>query len=226
MKCIDLESLLCDYVDGTLSAAEKATVELHLEGCPACRELVADSQAVVGFMERAADIEPPAALVNQILFEVRSGKSAPVKKPGAAGNWISKLLEPFLQPKFAMGMAMTLLSFSMLAQFAGIPVRQLKATDLEPARVWAVLEDKAYRSWDRGKKYYESLRLVFEIQQTLRDWNETDDGQSAPSQSGAMKPPAQKPAGTAPGGVVMEGPIESQPQGMDIGTQKDGRVRP
>lgn len=226
MKCIHLESLLCDYVDGTLSSAEKATVELHLEGCPACRELVADSQAVIGFMEKAAAIEPPAALVNQILFEARTGKSAPVKKSGAARNWISKLLEPFLQPKFAMGMAMTLLSFSMLARFAGLPVRPLKATDLEPARVWSVLEDKAYRSWDRGKKYYESLRLVFEIQQTLRDWNETDDGQSGPKQTDGNKPAAQKPAGLVPAGVVMEGPIENHPQGIDTGRQTEGRVRP
>ena len=220
MKCIDLESLLCDYVDDTLSTAEKATVELHLEGCPACRELVADSQAAISFMEKAAVIEPPAALVNQILFEARTGKSAPVKKAGTAKNWISKLLEPVLQPKFAMGMAMTLLSFSMLARFAGLPVRGLKASDLEPAKVWSALEDKAYRSWDRGKKYYESLRLVFEIQQTLRDWNETDAGQGSPPQSDGAKPAVQKPAGT-----VMEGPIESQPQGMDIEQKKDGRVR-
>ena len=220
MKCIDLESLLCDYVDGTLSQAEKATVELHLEGCPACRELVADSQAVVGFMEKAADVEPPAALVNQILFEVRTGKSSPVKKSGAARSWISKLLEPVLQPKFAMGMAMTLLSFSMLARFAGLQVRALKPSDLEPARVWSALEDKAYRSWDRGKKYYESLRLVFEVQQTLRDWTETDVGQGAPKQSDGGKPASPKQAG-----AVMEGPIESQPEGIDAGKQ-DGRVRP
>ena len=222
MKCIDLESLLCDYVDGTLSAAEKATVELHLEGCPSCRELVADSQAAVSFMEKAADVEPPAALVNQILFEARTGKSAPVKKSGAAGNWISKLLEPILQPKFAMGMAMTMLSFSMLAQFAGIPMRPFKAADLEPTRVWATLEDKAYRSWDRGKKYYESLRLVYEIQQTLRDWNDTDAGQSAPKPADGGKAPAQSPGG----GAVMEGPIESQPQGIEAGNEKNGRVRP
>ena len=221
MKCIDLESLVCDYVDGTLSAAERATVELHLQTCPACQELVTDSQSVVGFMERAAAIEPPAALVNQILFEALTGKSAPVKRSGAAGTWISKLLEPILQPKFAMGMVMTILSFSMLARFAGIPVRQLKATDLEPARIWAGLEDKAYRSLDRGKKYYESLRLVYEIQQTLRDWNETDDGQGTPKQGDGGIKPARKPAG-----VVMEGPLETQPQGISLGKQKDGRLTP
>ncbi|WP_395621662.1 hypothetical protein, partial [Dokdonella sp.] len=44
------------------------------------------------------------------------------KKSGAR-NWISRLLEPVLQPKFAMGMAMTILSFSMLGRFAGIEPR-------------------------------------------------------------------------------------------------------
>lgn len=221
MKCIDLESLLCDYVDGTLSPAENATVELHLQGCPACRELVTDSQAAVGFMQKAAGVDPPPALVNRILFEASNGKSAPVRRSGPARSWISKLLEPLLQPKFAMGMAMTILSFSMLARFAGIPIRQLKASDLEPARVWAVLEDKAYRSWDRGKKYYESLRLVYEVQQTLRDWNEIDAAQSAPKNGAGGNAQAPNSAGAA-----MEGPIERQPEASGAGKQKDGRVRP
>lgn len=219
MKCIDLEALLCDYVDGALAAPEKATVELHLSTCPACRELVEDSRAAVEFMEKAADVEPPPALINTILFEVRNGQSAPVKKTGSK-NWIGRLLEPLLQPKFAMGMAMTILSFSMLGRFAGIPIRQLKPSDLEPARIWASLEDKAYHSWDRAKKYYESLRLVYEVQQTLRDWNESDDSGAGKANGGA--------AAAAPGknnASALEGPIETKPQGENLGKQQDGRAK-
>lgn len=219
MKCIDLEVLLCDYVDGVLAAPEKATVELHLSTCAACRELVDDSRAAVAFMEKAADVEPPPALINTILFEARNGQAAPVKKTGTK-NWIGRLLEPLLQPKFAMGMAMTILSFSMLGRFAGIPIRQLKPSDLEPARIWVTLEDKAYHSWDRAKKYYESLRLVYEVQQTLRDWNETDDSGAARRNGGAVAPPAGKS-----GAPAMEGPIETKPQGDQSGNQHDGRVR-
>jgi hypothetical protein len=68
-----------------------------------------------------------------------------------------------------MGMAMTVLSFAMLGRFAGIQVRQLKPSDLEPAKVWAAIEDKALRTWDRGVKYYESLRLVYELQTRLKE---------------------------------------------------------
>lgn len=183
MKCQDLEALLCDYVDGTLTPQEKATVELHLACCGECRELAADAAAAVAFMERVAEVEPPPALVNGILFDLRNGK-APVKRAGAFG-WLGRLLEPVLQPKFAMGMVMTILSFSMLGRFAGIPSRQLKLQDLEPARVYQALEDKALRSWERAVKYYESLRLVYEVQQTLNDWK----GEEETAQPASPAPP-------------------------------------
>ena len=59
MNCAELEELICDYVDGTLTALPKAEVERHLAVCPACAELVRDSAAAVAFMERAAEVEPP-----------------------------------------------------------------------------------------------------------------------------------------------------------------------
>lgn len=173
MKCTDLEILLCDYVDGTLSAAERATVELHLEQCAGCQELVALSKTTLGFIERVAEPEVPAALVNRILFEAHKQNSETTSH--RAKGWFRRLLEPVLQPKFAMGMAMTILSFSMLGRFAGLPNRPIRAADLEPARIWATLEDQAYRTWDRAKKYYESLRLVYEVRQTLSDWTDAND---------------------------------------------------
>jgi anti-sigma factor RsiW len=154
MRCTDLEILLCDYVDGALSPAEKATVELHLTQCESCRTLVEDASAAVGFMERAAEVEPPPALINKILFETtRQGTDATTKRNPGVRGWLGRLFEPVLQPRFAMGMAMTILSFSMLGRFAGVPVRQLKASDLDPARVMATVEDKAWRTWERAKKY-------------------------------------------------------------------------
>jgi len=218
MKCADLESLLCDYVDGALSASERATVELHLDTCSACRELVNDSRTALEFMQTASEVEPPPALVNGILFEVRAGKSAPVRRKGGAKSWVGRLLEPILQPKFAMGMAMTILSLSMLARFAGIPIRQLKPSDLEPAKLWVNLEDKAARTWDRAKKYYESMRMVYEIQQTLRDWTETDQSQAVQQNQGAQTPATNR------SNDGMEGPIPTKPQAENEKNGKNGRV--
>lgn len=217
MNCADLEILICDYVDGTLSATERATVELHLNQCDACRALVEDSRAALSFMDRAADVEPPAALVNRILFEARKTPAFSVRRKGLMG-WAGRLVEPVLQPKFAMGMAMTILSFSMLGRFAGLPNKQIRPADLEPARLWATLEDRAYRTWDRAKKYYESLRLVYEIRQTLTEWNEKDEA---------------KPFGTPPdapdiapqSAPAEEGPIPVAPGGRSANEDEGGRVR-
>jgi len=74
----------------------------------------------------------------------------------------------------AMGMAMTVLSFSMLARFAGIEPRQLKPSDLDPVKIWMAVDDRAHRGWDRTVKYYENLKLVIEIQSRLKDWTEQD----------------------------------------------------
>ena len=69
-----------------------------------------------------------------------------------------------------MGMAMTILSFSILSRF--VPMQQLKAADLRPSEVWASLDDRAHRAWARTVKYYENLKVVYQIQTLLRDWQQ------------------------------------------------------
>ena len=81
MNCADIEILICDYVDGTLGAAEKAEVERHFAECPACAELARDSAAAVSFMESAADVEAPPELVTRILFDAPWTKGKPKSKP-------------------------------------------------------------------------------------------------------------------------------------------------
>jgi len=73
-----------------------------------------------------------------------------------------------------MGMAMTVLSFSMLARFAGIEPRQLKPSDLDPVKIWMAVDDRAHRAWDKTVKYYENLKLVIQFQARLKEWSEQD----------------------------------------------------
>jgi anti-sigma factor RsiW len=195
MNCADVEILLADYVDGTLAADQKSALTGHLSTCKACEELAGDIAGAVAFMERASDVTAPPELVTRILFEISSGPSHQVVKPSwmrrIFGNSIGgKLLEPLLQPKYAMGMAFTLLSFAMLGRFAGIEVRGLSRADLDPVKIWTAAEDRATRTWQRGVKYYESLRLVYEIESRVKEWR--DDGSDA-----ANNKPAAAPAPTS-----------------------------
>lgn len=190
MNCADLETLLCDYIDSVLPAARRAELEAHLAGCPGCAELARDASAAVTFLERVPAIEPPPELLNRILFELPSGRHAAGKRPGSLGALVRQWLGPVLQPRFAMGMAMTILSFSMLGRFAGISPRQLTPADLNPVKIWQSLDDRLHRTWDRTMKFYEGLRVVYEIQSRVRDWTEQDQ----PEQPASDAAPAETPS--------------------------------
>ena len=70
---------------------------------------------------------------------------------------------------------MTILSFSMLSRY--VPMRQVKPSDLSAAAVWAAIDDGAQRAWARTVKYYENLKVVFQIEALLREWQQQEDEQ-------------------------------------------------
>lgn len=189
LHCLQIDELLCDYVDGALDGAQKAAFEAHTAQCPACQELVADVAGAVHFMERAAVVEPPKELVTRILYH--TPKQAPLLEALAKQDWLKRWLAPLLQPRFAMGMAMTILSFSMLGKFV-TPVRQLKPSDLDPVKVWRTVDDSAHRAWDRFVKYYDNLKLVYEVQTAIDDIKgepeeKAGEVKSNPNKSGESK---------------------------------------
>ncbi len=193
MNCADLEILLCDYLDGTLAHEARAEVESHLEHCAACAAMARDISAVVDFIDRSAEVEPPPELMTRILFELPSAKQARARQTGGFRKFVQGWLQPILQPRFAMGFAMTILSFSLLGRFAGISPRQIKLEDLRPAKVWQTVDDKVYRGWQRTVKYYENLRFVYEIQTQLREWRQKEQELKGRA-TGDEQAPAQRPA--------------------------------
>jgi hypothetical protein len=188
VNCSEFEILLCDYLDGTLDAQQKQALEAHRQGCAACAEFAREVTGAVEFIQRAEDVSPPQELLTRIAFEIPSGKPLAA---GAEHRLFQKWLKPVLQPRFAMGFAMTILSFSMVGRFAGIDVRQLKPSDLSPVKVWAAADDRVHRSWERAVKYYESLRLVYEVQSRLKEWTDQDEEDQRGQPVGA---PVSQPA--------------------------------
>lgn len=197
MTCAEVEILLCDYVDGTLAGSERTALEQHLTQCVPCSELASDITGVVGFMGRAAVVEPPAELLTRILHEIPSVRLPWWRR--MFGSWFEKIL----QPRYAMGMAMTVLSFSMIARFAGIEPRQLRPADLDPVKIWVSADDRAHRVWDRTVKYYENLRWVLELQSRLKEW--TDQEQELQKNSQGADTKNQNSAKQAPGAREEEG---------------------
>jgi anti-sigma factor RsiW len=178
MTCAHLEIALCDYLDGTLAAAEKAEVERHLSECAACAEMARDAGSAMAFIERVADVEPPPQLITR-MFASPGLREARVSVRHGIQGWFRNLVQPILQPRMVMGLSLTILFFGMMARCAGIPGRQLSPADLNPSRVLAGLEDRVHRGWERSAKFYENLRFVYQIQSRLREWRDQQDQDAA-----------------------------------------------
>ena len=202
MNCAEIEILICEYVDGTLDAPVRAEVERHLAQCPACAEVGRDSAAAVAFIERAADVEPPPELINRILFAAPWQTSKRSKMPG----WLETLLAPVRQPRYAMSLAMTILMFAMLARFVA-PMKKIRAEDLKPARVWQGVENQAVYAYGRVVKFYDGLKVVYQIQTTLHAWQQRAEEQGAAESSTPSQDERKLPVRSAPsGGVTPGGP--------------------
>ena len=168
LGCEEFEELLADYIDG---APATPAFLAHLESCASCALLTEDAQSAVAFMDIAAEVEPPPALVGKILLATNSGWEFKLRAKGLRGA-INRFFAPVLRPRFVMGAMLTMMSITMLSRCAGGPKKTLTAADLDPVRIWTSLDDRTHRLWDRSVKSYESMRLIYEIRTQLNEWKE------------------------------------------------------
>jgi Putative zinc-finger len=189
--CPDFEVLLSDYLDGLLRGEDRQPFEAHAAECSPCRELMADARSAMEFLERVPEVEVPPNLITRIVYQAPEGKLRhPFERRSLFGAAFSQWLMPVLQPRFAMGMAMTILSFAMLGRCTGVHISQIKAADLNPMKVWQNTEDRVIRTKDRAVKSYENLRLVYEIRSRINELEEQR------SQAQSLAQPNEAPADT------------------------------
>jgi hypothetical protein len=159
----------------------------------------------MAFMERAAEAEPPPQLMTRILHETASGRHGRLGRPSGIRSWFDRALGWVLQPRLVMGMALTIFSFSMMARCSGISPRQLRASDMDPKKIWAALDDQAHRAWERSLKFYENIKVVYEIQSRLKDWTDQQDEEDR--NAAARRPVEERRVPTA---TKVEGKISGQ----------------
>jgi anti-sigma factor RsiW len=168
MTCVDFEVALADYCDDTLLPADRVALEAHAASCPGCHAFMQD--AMIGFRagRQLPAIPPPPDLITRLAHQAPLRR---VRRPAEYQSAFSKVIErwflPLIQPRWAMGMAMTMLSFGMLERCTGFQAQRLQAADLSPVRIWSGMENRALRVRDRSVKYYENIRLVYEVEMRL-----------------------------------------------------------
>jgi hypothetical protein len=212
-RCAQCQAMLADALDGTLSAADLESFDLHMAHCGPCSQLLADARRGAAWLEmlRTPAPEPPAALLERILAQT-TGESLPVltgvSVPAPAFGGVAPGYAPvhgsvvpfrrrvvaflragsfgqiILQPRLVMTAAMAFFSIALTMDLTGVRPQELKISDLSPSS----LRRDYYWANTRVVQYYESLRVVYELESRVRDM-ESISGDDAPA-GGQGQPPA------------------------------------
>jgi hypothetical protein len=173
MQCVDFEAILSDALDATLHGSTLAAFEAHQRSCPACAAMYQETAAGMHWLKGLEDIEPPSNLVHNILAQTIGSlpETGPKAIPVSEG-WLAKLkgrlapvFAPVMTPRFAMSFGMAFFSITMLANIAGLRVTDLRHVDLSAKG----LQKTYYSTEARVVRYYENIRLVYEIESRVRD---------------------------------------------------------
>jgi hypothetical protein len=162
MTHLELENLASEYLEGQLDAARRGQVEVHLEECASCRELIDDLRRVVELCRAAEELEPAPWLIPKIL-RATVGERKPT-----LGERFAAFLRPSGQPRLAYAVAMAIFSFSIIVNAAGLDLRKLTLADLSPRTWFHEANRTGHLLYARAEKFYYDLRVVYEIESRFR----------------------------------------------------------
>jgi hypothetical protein len=196
MQCVEVEALLAEALDGILQGSTLAAFEAHRESCPACRTMVEEARSGMHWLKGLDEVGPPRNLVHNILAQTIGQIPEPRTAQAPKGEgWLERLkgrmssvFAPVVTPRFAMSFGMAFFSITMLLSIAGFHVADLRHVDMSAKGI-----TKAYYSTQaRVVRYYENVRLVYEIETRVRDLRRVATPQNKPEE------PAPQPQNNPP----------------------------
>src|SRR5271170_5113666 len=210
LLCHDFDTLLSDALDGVLTGAQLDTFHAHARTCSACGPLLADVTAGRNWLKDLTEVAPPVSLVNNILASTtgvdtqRLRLNLPASQPGVSWlqrvqAWASEALQPIWgtvrQPRFAMSFGMAFFSLSVALSVLGVKPADLRSISLRPSAV----RHAYYNTQARVVRYYENVRIVYEMESRLREFKRTvapaqrPAGESAPEKKDPKNDTTQQP---------------------------------
>jgi Putative zinc-finger len=197
MQCNEFDGLLTDALDGVLAGIQLDRFQAHARVCRTCGPLLADAEAGRNWLKGLTEVEPPASLVANILASTtgvdtqRLWKPAPARQPRT--SWLEHVQASFLeplwatvrQPRFAMSFGMAFFALSVGLTVAGVKPTDIKAlATLRPAEIRLTYN----RTQARIVRYYDNVRLVYEVQAAVRGIKRN----LTPAEPGPNKPKERK----------------------------------
>jgi len=184
--CDQTEARLSDYLEGLMTASERAEFEAHVPECAECAPLVSSVRNLISEMQSVEELEIPSGLIYRIL-EQTLGPRERVTFWQSLKNFLGGLATP----KFAYGTASVVATLFILLSASGLSFRKPKLVDLNPSNVARNVSRQAHLSYAHMVKYVSDLRVVYEIQSRLRQ--DENQLQTMPEQ-GTPKSNTDKPS--------------------------------
>jgi hypothetical protein len=189
-ECGRWETLLADALDGVLRPEDEAGFTAHMAACPTCTALFEEARRGREWLEfLSPEPEIPEGLLDRLLAATGPGQAAgyglvaadgadvampePWQKPGFMG-WVKR----FAEPRLLMTAAMAFFSIALTLNLTGVKLSDLRAEDLRPSAVRSFMERRLAMASTPIIRYYDHLRLVYEVESRMRELRQNSQGES------------------------------------------------
>ena len=192
--CGQWETLLADALDGLLQPEDEATFTSHMAICPACTALFEEARRGREWLEfLSPEPEVPEGLLDKILAATGPGQVAGFGLVTGGGNVV--VMPPawqrpgfmgrvrrFAEPRLLMTAAMAFFSIALTLNLTGVRLNDLRLSNLRPSAVRSFMERRLTMASTPIIRYYDHLRLVYEVESRMRELRRTTQGESTGTQ--------------------------------------------
>ena len=217
--CGQWETLLADALDGLLRPEDEATFSSHMASCAACTAMFEEAQQGRQWLEfLSPEPEVPEGLLDKILAQTGPGHTSEYKL-ATAGNVVSMpvpawqrpgmmgRIRRFAEPRLLMTAAMAFFSIALTLNMTGVRLTDFRISNLRPSAVRSFMERRLTMASTPIIRYYDHLRLVYEVESRMRELRGTGEGNTN-----------QKKKNTQP---VAPGESKQNPSHKDGGSRVD-----
>lgn len=241
LSCEDWEMLLTEALDGLLPASHRADFDAHASSCAVCGQLLEQSrqgQEWLRFLETEPEV--PAGMVARIVGKTSGAAAAgsPLALGGGAIPATPHMLglpvrRVMWDSRMLMTAAMAFFSIALTLNLAGVRLTNLRLSDLTPASLEMNLTRQFYGAKGSLVRYYDNLRLVYEVESKMRSLRRSEQMRQAapepqpvpanPSGNGHKNGGKLEPSTKAPNHVPVNGALWGNPE--LAGASSDSVVR-
>ncbi len=167
-NCTHCEERMSEYLENALGAAERVSMELHLEACRACAGLLAGMAEVLAWGRNFPVYDAPPWLASRIVANTpRIARESWLDTMRSVGKWI-------IEPRTAMAVFTATLVLSWLGSLAGISPATMNVSSIvrDPAAIYYGAQGLVNRAYDEAVRTYYRSPLVTQIQSRIEQLRE------------------------------------------------------